>query len=200
MKNNMKQEDKKIRVLSGIRASHESIHLGVYFGAMKGMIKLQNDPKYETFYMVADLHGITTDFKSKELKENRLGIAMDYLASGIDPNKSVLFFQSDVHEHAELAFYLWKRGNYGDSLPFWEEENDESYRQHLFLYKWDDGVKPLWHSSNLPYINVETKLKDVDEDGENELVVKERSYDGFKEYNAIWKWDNWGFTNLSRSD
>lgn len=102
----IKHNNRKIRVLSGIRASHESVHLGVYFGAMKGMIRLQNDPKYETFYMVADLHGITTPFISKELKENRLGIAMDYLAAGIDPNKSVLFYQSDVHEHTELAFYL----------------------------------------------------------------------------------------------
>ena len=106
MEKKEKRNDKNIRVLSGIRASHESIHLGVYFGAMKGMVQLQNNPKYETFYMVADLHGITTPFKSKELKMNRLGIAMDYLAAGIDPNKSVLFYQSDVHEHAELAFYL----------------------------------------------------------------------------------------------
>ena len=59
----------KIVVLSGIRASHDSVHLGVYFGAIQGMVKLQNDPKYKTFYMVADLHGITTNFISKELRE-----------------------------------------------------------------------------------------------------------------------------------
>lgn len=97
---------KKIRVLSGIRASHESLHLGILLGAVEGMKKLQDNPKYETFYMVADLHGITTRFIPEELRKNRMGIAIDYLAAGIDPNKSTLFLQSDVPAHAELAFYI----------------------------------------------------------------------------------------------
>lgn len=99
----------------------------------------------------------------------------------------------------ELALYLWKKGNYGPSLPFWVKENDSSYKQHLFLYEWDDGLKALWHSSNLPYINVETKLGDFDGDGKNEIKVLERSYDwDYKESNAIWQWDEWGFKNISR--
>jgi len=124
----MKMNKKKIRVLSGIRASHSSLHLGNLEGAIRGMIKLQNDPKYETFYMVADLHGITTPFNPEKLKRNRLEIAKDYLAAGIDPKKSVLFLQADVSEHVELAYYLSSavRHNRVKQLPGKKEE----YREH----------------------------------------------------------------------
>ena len=102
----MKRENRKIRVLSGIRASHNSLHLGNLLGAIDGMVRLQNDSKYETFFMVADLHSITEEFNPKELVKNRLAVAKDYLAAGIDSNKSTLFLQSDVPEHAELSYYL----------------------------------------------------------------------------------------------
>ena len=75
----------KKRVLSGIRASG-SLHLGNYFGAIKGMLALQEDRDVETFYMVADAHAITTPYQVEELR--------------------VLFFQSAVPQHFELAFYL----------------------------------------------------------------------------------------------
>ncbi|MCD6109836.1 hypothetical protein J7J83_03705 [bacterium] len=103
----------------------------------------------------------------------------------------------------ELALYLWKKGNYGKSLPFWLDKNDNSYKQHLFLYKWDDGIKSLWHSSNLPYINIKTRLGDFDGDGKNEIMVWERPYEwdnygnGAKSV-AIWQWDEWGFKKISR--
>jgi tryptophanyl-tRNA synthetase len=96
----------KIRVLSGIRASHSSLHIGNLLGAIDGMVDLQNNGKYETFYMVADLHGITTPYKPSELNHNRIEVAKDYLSAGIDPQKSVLFLQSDVSEHTELSYYL----------------------------------------------------------------------------------------------
>lgn len=102
----MENNSKKIRVLSGIRASHNSLHLGNLLGAINGMIELQNDPQYETYYMVADLHGITTPFDPIEIEKNRVSVAMDFLAAGIDPQKSVLFLQSSVPEHTELAYLL----------------------------------------------------------------------------------------------
>lgn len=92
------------RVLSGIRASGR-LHLGNYLGAVRGMLELQNDPEYETFYMVADLHALTTPFEVEELRKNRREVVKDYLAAGLDPEKSVIFEQSDSL-HAELAFYL----------------------------------------------------------------------------------------------
>lgn len=93
------------RVLAGIRASGR-LHLGNYFGAVKGMLDLQADPTYQTFYMVADAHTITTPYDPAELSQNRQEIIIDYLAAGLDPQKSHLFFQSQVSAHFELTFYL----------------------------------------------------------------------------------------------
>lgn len=90
------------RVLSGIRATGR-LHLGNYLGAVKGMVALQEDPNYETFYMVADLHAITTPFDPEELRNNVRKVVIDYLAAGIDPEKSTLFIQSHVPAHTELA-------------------------------------------------------------------------------------------------
>jgi len=95
----------KQRVLSGIRATGQ-LHLGNYFGAIKGMLALQNDPKFETFYMVADAHSITTPYQVENLRSSRLEVILDYLAVGLDPEKSVLFLQSAVPQHFELAFYF----------------------------------------------------------------------------------------------
>lgn len=94
----------KKRVLSGIRASGR-LHIGNYLGAIKGMLELQNDPTYETFFMVADLHALTTPYDIKTLRKNRIEVVKDYLAAGLDPEKSVIFEQSDS-VHAELAFYF----------------------------------------------------------------------------------------------
>jgi len=93
------------RVLSGIRASGR-LHLGNYLGAIKGMVELQKNPDYETFYMVADAHAITTPYSVEELRQNRQEVIIDYLAAGINPNKSIIFIQSHVPEHFELSFYF----------------------------------------------------------------------------------------------
>lgn len=95
----------KKTVLSGIRATGR-LHLGNYLGAVKGMLELQDNPEYETFYMVADVHTITTPYNVEELKHNRREVIIDYLAAGLDPEKSVIFQQAEVPEHLELAFYF----------------------------------------------------------------------------------------------
>ena len=95
----------KKRVLSGIRATGR-LHLGNYLGAIKGMLALQDDPDYETLYMVADLHAITTPYKVEELRKSRREVIIDYLAAGLNPDKSILFQQATNPHHAELAFYL----------------------------------------------------------------------------------------------
>lgn len=95
----------KNRVLSGIRATGR-LHLGNYLGAVKGMLALQEDPAYETLYMVADAHAITTPFSPEELRVNRREVVIDYLAAGLDPDKSILFLQADVPGHFELEFYF----------------------------------------------------------------------------------------------
>jgi tryptophanyl-tRNA synthetase len=93
----------KKRVLSGIRATGR-LHLGNYLGAVKGMLALQDDPDFETYYMVADLHSINTPYEPKELAKQTREVVLDYLAAGIDPQKSTIFVQSQVSEHIELSY------------------------------------------------------------------------------------------------
>ena len=92
---------KKQRVLSGIQPTADSYHLGNYLGALKQWIDLQNS--FEAFYFIPDLHAITVDQNPKELRYRTIAGAAQLLALGIDPEKSALFVQSHVHEHAELA-------------------------------------------------------------------------------------------------
>ncbi|MEO0293589.1 MAG: tryptophan--tRNA ligase [candidate division WOR-3 bacterium] len=88
------------RILSGIRPTGK-IHIGNYFGALKNWVVLQSE--YETFYMVADWHTLTTNYEeSQELRNRIIETVVDWLAVGIDPKKSVLFVQSQIKEHAEL--------------------------------------------------------------------------------------------------
>lgn len=93
------------RVLSGIRATGR-LHLGNYLGAVKGFLELQSNPEYQTFYMVADAHTVTTPYKIEELQRNRREVIIDYLAAGLDPERSVIFQQAEVPAHFELAFYF----------------------------------------------------------------------------------------------
>jgi tryptophanyl-tRNA synthetase len=92
------------RILSGVQPSGVQ-HLGNYFGAMKGHVELQNSGM-ESFIFIADLHSLTTVKDPKKMQDMVLNLALDYLALGIDPAKTVFFRQSDVHEHAELTWVL----------------------------------------------------------------------------------------------
>jgi len=92
-----------MRVLSGIQPTG-SIHIGNYLGAIKQWIKLQE--KNECVFFIADLHSLTIPYKPKELQKNILETAIVYLATGIDPQKSIFFIQSDVKEHTELCWLL----------------------------------------------------------------------------------------------
>ncbi len=93
----------KKRVFSGARATGR-LHLGNYFGGVKGYIELQNNPEYECLYMAVDMHTITTPYNHKTLREDTNNIILDFLAAGLDPNKAVITIQSLVPEHTELAF------------------------------------------------------------------------------------------------
>ena len=94
----------KKRILSGVQPSGVQ-HLGNYFGAMKGHVELQNSGM-ESYIFIADLHSLTTVKNPKELQEMIINLALDYLALGLDPNKTVFFRQSDISEHAELTWVL----------------------------------------------------------------------------------------------
>ena len=90
------------RILSGIRATGR-LHLGNYLGMVKGMLDLQ-DGEHEPYFMVADLHAMTTPFDPEELRNSTRDVVLDYLSAGLDPEKSTLFVQSHVPQHTELAY------------------------------------------------------------------------------------------------
>ena len=96
-------KDKK-RILSGVQPSGIQ-HLGNYFGAMKNHVAMQ-DSGFESFIFIADLHSLTTVREPKKLRELIISLALDYLAIGLDPSKTVFFRQSDVPGHTELTWIL----------------------------------------------------------------------------------------------
>jgi tryptophanyl-tRNA synthetase len=91
------------KVLSAIQPSGKP-HIGNYLGAIKNHIEMQRD--YSCHIFICDLHALTTVRDAKKLHEYCVEIAIDYLALGLDPNKTVFFRQSDVPEHSELAWIL----------------------------------------------------------------------------------------------
>lgn len=93
----------KKRMLSGIKPTGQ-LHLGNYIGALRNFVKYQDD--YEMVVFIANLHTITTYQDPKELQTNLRDAAALYLACGLDPNKATIFLQSDVLEHAQLAYIL----------------------------------------------------------------------------------------------
>ena len=92
-----------MRVFSGIQPSG-TMHIGNYLGALKQWIELQK--KAECIFCIVDLHAITVPYQPKKLQENILDAAICYLAAGVNPEKSILFIQSEVKEHSELAWLL----------------------------------------------------------------------------------------------
>ena len=95
----------KKRILSGIQPSG-ALTIGNYVGALKNWVQLQKEDKYETFYMIADLHSITVRQVPKDLRKNCMDLLALFIACGIDAEKEPVFFQSHVPAHAQLGWVL----------------------------------------------------------------------------------------------
>lgn len=94
-------ETRKKRLLTGLQPSG-TLHIGNYFGALKPFLDMHNE--YESVLMVVDYHALTTTRDPETLRQNTINITKDYLAAGIDPEQVLLFQQSDVAAHTELAW------------------------------------------------------------------------------------------------
>ncbi len=126
----------KLRVLSGTRPTSK-LHLGNLLGALENWKKFE---KEDAFFMIADWHALTTEYESHaDIKQNTQEVALDYLASGLDPKNVTIFVQSWVSEHAELALLLsmitplaWLERNptYKDQI---QELKDKELHTHGFL-------------------------------------------------------------------
>ncbi len=121
-------------VLSGMRSTGR-IHLGNYFGAVKNWVDLQN--RYRCYYFIADWHALTTDYSdSSQIAENSLEMLADLIASGLDPDTSVIFAQSLVPEHAELHLLLSMITPLGwlERVPTYKEQIRELANRDLRTY------------------------------------------------------------------
>jgi tryptophanyl-tRNA synthetase len=90
-------------LVSGIQPSGR-LHIGNYLGALKNFVDLQNSGDYQCYFFIADLHALTENPQPKDLRQNILGLAADFLAAGLDPKKSVIFQQSQIPAHSELTW------------------------------------------------------------------------------------------------
>lgn len=131
-------ENVKKRMLSGIKPTGK-LTLGNYIGAIKQFISYQDE--YEMFVFIADLHALTLPIDPKELRENTKDLISIYLACGLDPNKVVLFKQSDVHEHAELGYIMACNSNMGELFRMTQYKDktakmgsNESIPTGIFIY------------------------------------------------------------------
>jgi len=113
------------RVFSGIQPSAQ-IHIGNYFGAIQNWVRLQDD--HECIYCIVDYHAITQAIEPKELPRRSLDLAGDLIACGIDPERSILFVQSHVPEHTELAWVFNCVVSYGDltRMTQFKEKSEQS--------------------------------------------------------------------------
>ena len=112
------------RVLSGMRPTGK-LHLGNYMGALANWVKLQD--QYECYFFIADWHALTTDYAdTSQIVPNTKDVLLDYLAAGLNPEKSVLFLQSRVLQHAELTLLLGMITPLGwlERVPSYKEQQE----------------------------------------------------------------------------
>jgi tryptophanyl-tRNA synthetase len=121
-------------VLSGMRSTGK-IHLGNYFGALKNWVELQDS--YRCHYFAADWHALTTDYAdTSQVTENTVEMVTDWIAAGLDPEKSVLFIQSLVPQHAELHLLLSMITPLGwlERVPSYKEQIQQLENKDLSTY------------------------------------------------------------------
>lgn len=122
------------RVLSGMRPTGK-LHLGNYMGALHNWVRLQDE--YECYFFIADWHALTTDYADpSQLKQNTVDVALDYLAAGLDPEKSVIFIQSHVPQHAEFHLLLSMMTPLGwlERVPTYKEQQENLSGKDLTTY------------------------------------------------------------------
>ncbi len=122
------------RVLSGMRPTGK-LHLGNYVGALQNWVRMQDE--YECFFEVADWHALTTDYAdTSRVKENSLDVVLDWLAAGLDPQKSVIFIQSHVPAHAELhlLFSMVTPLGWLERVPTYKEQRENIKDKDLGTY------------------------------------------------------------------
>ncbi len=122
------------RVLSGMRPTGR-LHLGNYMGALHNWVNLQQD--YDCYFFIADLHALTTGYAdTSQLQENIEEAALDYLAAGLDPGRTVIFKQSEVMQHAQLftLFSMMTPLPWLERVPTYKDQQEQLREKDLSTY------------------------------------------------------------------
>lgn len=150
----MNQKDFKPRVFSGIQPSGD-LTLGNYLGAIKRFVSMQ-DQKFETIFCMVDLHAITVWQNPTELANSTRELCAGFIASGLDPNKSILFNQSQVPEHAQLAWIfntVARMGWLNRMTQFKDKAGKNRENVSLALYAYPSLMAAdilLYHATHVP--------------------------------------------------
>lgn len=126
--------EKRKRVLSGMRSTGK-LHLGNYVGALQNWVGMQNE--YDCYFFIADWHALTTDYAdTSQVKQNSVEVCLDWLAAGLDPERSVIFIQSHVPQHAELHLLLSMITPLGwlERVPTYKEQRENIAEKDLGTY------------------------------------------------------------------
>lgn len=124
----------KRRVLSGMRPTGR-LHLGNYMGALYNWVRLQDE--YDCFFFIADLHALTTDYANPgDVWQKSHDVALDFLAAGLDPARTVIFRQSDVPQHAELnlLFGMFTPVGWLERVPTYKDQQEQLREKDLNTY------------------------------------------------------------------
>jgi len=176
--------------------------------AVIGKLSISKSKVANTKTEQADLNH-NSIIESYVLKAGQLTITEDGKAKWQSPAElwvdNFILADSNNDGIIDINLSVWKAGNFGSSKPVWVKENDMSIKNHFFVFDYfKDEVKPIWQSSNLEAPNCEFIIKDVNDDGKNELVVTEGDYSQKPncsgKYVAVWTWNGWGFSNEWRSE
>ncbi len=130
----MTETTAKRRVLSGMRPTGR-LHLGNYMGALYNWVRLQDE--YDCFFFIADLHALTTDYADpSRVRQNTIEIALDFLSAGLDPEKSTIFVQSHVPQHAELhlIFSMFTPLGWLERVPTYKDQLEQLKARDLNTY------------------------------------------------------------------
>lgn len=171
-----KESEKRV-VLSGIRATG-ILHLGNWFGAIQQFVQLQNDPLNQCFYFVADLHTLTTMPDPNQIRTHLPNIVLDYLAAGLDPNRSIIYTQSSVTETVELMWLL------ANLMPVGDLERAPSFKEKAA--KQPDNVNAgLLNYPVLMAADILGPKADLVPVGEDQLVHLEMTRELVRKFNRL---------------
>lgn len=136
--NSISEKSIKPNLISGMQPTGP-LHLGNYLGALKNFVELQNSSQYNCHFFIADLHSLTEDFDPAQKKQQILDLLSSYLAAGLKPQQSLLFIQSHVPAHSELAWILNTLAPFGEIARMTQfkdksEIQKENINVGLFIY------------------------------------------------------------------